>query len=304
MIPADDDQFEEASMTSHGTSGYEIDVQDVEYLSHGGRPLLARMFTPRGDGPFPMIVDLHGGAWCRGDRTNDTIMNEPLARSGVVVAALDFRMPPDASYPGSLVDISYGIRWLKGRARELHGRPDGLGIMGASSGAHQAMLLAMKPREPKYAALPSPADAAGLDGSVRCAVLCWPVIDPLGRYRYAKKLKAGGAPYPEVVDRVLPGHDQYWITEDAMAEGSPTLALERGEAVETPPVLYIQGTRDMAHPRADLDRFVAGYRKAGGQLDLELLEGEAEGYINRKPASPAVERTISRIIEFVHKQLG
>jgi hypothetical protein len=49
---------------------------------------------------------------------------------------------------------------------------------------------------------------------------------------------------------------------------------------------------------------VAGYRKAGGQLDLELLEGEAEGYINRKPASPAVERTISRIIEFVHKQLG
>ena len=291
-------------MTSHGTSGYEIDVQDVEYLSHGGRPLLARMFTPRGDGPFPMIVDLHGGAWCRGDRTNDTIMNEPLARSGVVVAALDFRMPPDASYPGSLVDISYGIRWLKSRARELHGRPDLLGIMGASSGAHQAMLLAMKPREPKYAALPSPADGPGVDGSVRCAVLCWPVIDPLGRYRYAKKLKAGGAPYPEVVDRVLPGHDQYWITEDAMAEGSPTLALERGEAVETPPVLYIQGTRDMAHPRTDLDRFVAGYRKAGGQLDLELLEGEAEGYINRKPASPAVERTISRIIEFVHKQLG
>ena len=73
------------------TMGYEIDVQDVEYLRHGDRPLLARLFTPRGDGPFPMIVDLHGGAWCRGDRTNDAIMNEPLARSGVVVAALDFR---------------------------------------------------------------------------------------------------------------------------------------------------------------------------------------------------------------------
>jgi acetyl esterase len=291
-------------MTSQASVAHEIDVQDVEYLRHGDRPLLARLYTPRGDGPFPMIVDLHGGAWCRGDRTNDAIMNEPLARTGVVVAALDFRMPPDASYPGSLVDISYGIRWLKSRATTLRSRPDQVGIMGASSGAHQAMLLAMKPRDPKYAALALSGGAPAVDGSVRCAVLCWPVIDPLGRYRYAKKLKAGGAPYPEVVDRVLPGHDQYWITEEAMAEGNPTLALERGESVELPPVLYIQGDRDMAHPRPDLDRFVAGYRKAGGSLDLELLPGEAEGYIGRKPASPAVERTISRITEFVHKHLG
>jgi acetyl esterase len=88
-----------------------------------------------------------------------------------------------------------------------------------------------------------------------------------------------------------------------MAEGNPTLVLERGEPVETPPVLYLQGTKDMAHPRPHLDRFVAQYRKEGGQVDLELLEGEAEGYINKKPASPAVERTISRIIEFVHKQI-
>ncbi len=296
-------------MTSPASPGYEIDIQDVEYLRHGDRPLLARVFTPRGQGPFPLIVELHGGAWCRGDRMSDTPMNEALARSGVVVAALDFRMPPEASYPASLVDISYAIRWFKSRAAQFRSRPDLVGVMGASSGAHQAMLLAMKPRDRKYAALPLPAGSirAGsseFDGRVRCAVLCWPVIDPLGRYHYAKKLKAGGAPYPEVVDRVLPSHDEYWRTQDAMAEGNPTLALERGEPVETPPVLYMQGTRDMAHPRPDLDRFIAQYRKAGGQVDLELLEGEAEGYINKKPPTPAVDRTISRIIEFVHKQLG
>lgn len=284
------------------TMGHEIDVRDVEYLRRGDRTLLARMFVPRDAGPFPMIVELHGGAWSRGDRTNDTIMNEPLARSGVVVAALDFRQPPEASYPGSLVDISYAIRWLKSRAAEFHGRADQVGLMGASSGAHQAMLLAMKPRDPKYAALPLPAGSPAVDASVRCAVLCWPVIDPLSRYRYAKALKAGGPPYPDVVDRVLPGHDAYWVTEEAMAEGNPTLALERGEPVETPPVVYIQGSRDQAHPRPDLDRFVAGYRKIGGQVDLELIEGEAEGYISKKPA--AAERTIARIIEFVHKQLG
>jgi hypothetical protein len=291
-------------MPSAATTAHEIDVKDLEYLRHGDRPLLARMFLPRGTGPFPMIVELHGGAWNRGDRLNDTLMNEALARSGVVVAALDFRQPPEASYPGSLVDVSYGVRWLKSHAADFHGRADRVGLMGASSGAHMAMLLAMKPRDPKYAALPLPTGSPAVVGAGPGAVVWWPGIDPLGRYRYAKALKAGGPPYPDVVDRVLPGHESYWLTEEAMAEGNPTLALERGEPVETPPVVYIQGTLDQAHPRPDLDRFVAGYQKIGGALDLELIEGEAEGYINKKPASPAVARTISRIIEFVHKQLG
>jgi len=103
---------------------------------------------------------------------------------------------------------------------------------------------------------------------------------------------------------VLPGHDQYWKTEDAMAEGSPVVALERGERVEMPPAIYLQGADDKAHPRADLDRFVTQYRKAGGQVELELFEGEAEGYIGKKPMTDAGKRTIERIIEFVRKQLA
>lgn len=286
-------------MTTNGT--YDIEVEDVEYLRHGDKPLLARVFKPRGAGPFPLIVEMHGGAWCRGDRLNDTVMNEPLAKSGVVVAAIDFRVPPDASYPGSVQDINYAIRWFKTRATSLGSRPDLVGTMGASSGSHLAMLVAMRPWDPRYAALPLPAGSLAADATVRCVVMCWPVIDPLGRYQYAKTLKASGQPYPEVVDRVLPCHDLYWKTEEAMAEGSPVIALERGERVETPPALYIQGTRDAAHPRPDLDRFVANYRKAGGHVDLELLEGETEGYINKSPA--AAKRTIDRIIEFVHKQV-
>jgi acetyl esterase/lipase len=88
-----------------------------------------------------------------------------------------------------------------------------------------------------------------------------------------------------------------------MAEGNPVLALERGERVALPPVLYLQGTNDVAHPRADLDRFVTHYRKAGGQVELELFEGEAEGFINRNPSSPAAGQAMEKIIEFVHQQV-
>jgi acetyl esterase/lipase len=133
--------------------------------------------------------------------------------------------------------------------------------------------------------------------------MCWPVIDPLGRYHYAKKLKQDGKPYPDLVDQVLPCHDQYWQTEDAMAEGSPVRALERGERVEVPPVICLQGTRDLAHPRPNIDRFVENYRKAGGQIEFALFEGEAEGFIKRNAGSPAAAQAMEKIIEFVHKEM-
>ena len=291
-------------MRAEAIANYDFDNEDVEYLRHADKPLLARLFRPRGAGPFPLVVELHGGAWCHGDRLNDTLINEALARSGVVVAALDFRMPPVAAYPASLADINYAIRWCKTRAAELGIRPDRVGILGVSSGAHQAMLLGMRPRDPRYAAIQLPATAAAVDGSVRCVVLCWPVIDPLGRYHYAKKLKEGGKPYPDLVDQVLPSHDEYWKTEEAMAEGSPVLALERDERIELPPVLYLQGTQDLAHPRPDLDRFVAQYRKAGGRVALELYEGEGQAFITRNSSSPNASKAIDKIIEFVHTEIG
>ena len=281
---------------------YEIKVEDVEYIRHGGAPQLARLYRPQGAGPFPIMVELHGGAWCRQDRLADTLIHESLARSGVIVAALDFRQPPAGPYPASFQDIHYGIRWLKARATELGSRPDMVGSMGNSSGGHQAMLLAMRPFDVRYGALSQPAGFTG-DATVRGVIMCSPVIDPLGRYRYARAIEARGKPYPLAVDELLPCHDAYWGTEAAMDEGSPATALEKGEDVQLPPVLYLQGTEDLAHPRPHLDRFVAAYRKAGGTVDLELFEGEGQGFIMRKPGSPASNRALELIAEFTHKQL-
>jgi len=287
-------------MTTATLTRYEIDVEDVEYLRHGNKPLLARIYKPRGTGPFPLIIDLHGGAWCNKDRTSDAGTDEPLAKSGVVVVSLDFRMPPDAGYPASLADVNYAIRWCKARARELHSRPDRVGILGVSSGGHQAMLTALRPNDPRYAALPLPGTA--VDATVCCAILCWPVIDPLGRYHYAKTMQSGA--HKKQADNWVHCHDQYWQGgEAAMTEGNPTLALERGEKVQMPPVLYLQGTADVAHPVPNRDRFIASYRKAGGRVELHLFEGVGEAFITNDPASPAALSAIDRIIEFVHREI-
>src|ERR1700732_1964200 len=97
----------------------DCDVEDVEYLRHGDKPLLAKVYKPRGEGPFPALVDLHGGAWCLADRNIDKVRHEVLAGHGVVVVSLDWRIAKEGAYPLALADINYAIRWVKLHAKEL-----------------------------------------------------------------------------------------------------------------------------------------------------------------------------------------
>src|SRR5882724_4891367 len=221
----------------------EFDVDDVEYLRHGDKPLLARIFKPRGTGPFPALVECHGGAWCMSDRTTERLRHQYMASHGIVSIALDFRSGNEDPYPASVQDINYAVRWAKLNARELKTRPDLIGLSGQSSGGHLAMLVAMRPRDQRYAAIPLPGGSP-LDADVRCVIMSWPVINPLSRYRHARRA-LGGANPPEWPKSIIARQDSYWRSEAAMQEGNPMLALERAEKVLTPPAVWFQGREDM-----------------------------------------------------------
>ncbi len=255
-----------------------VETVDTTYLRHGERPLAMRLFMPDGAGPFPAVIDIHGGAWNRGDLTTCRDRDEALAEAGLVAAAIDFRHAGDG-YPTSLADINYAVRWLKARADEYRVDPGRIGLSGQSSGGHLAMLAAMRPDDPRYAAIPL-ADGPAVDARVRCVGMSWPVINPLSRYRHAKRVEARPVP-PDWVAGIVECHDRYWITEEAMAEGSPTLALERGEDVETPPALWVQGRPDEVHDYPDPEsgagvnepeRFARNYRAAGGEIDIVYID--------------------------------
>jgi acetyl esterase/lipase len=290
-------------MATNTQTTYDVEITDVEYLRHGDTPLLARLFKPRGNGPFPIMVELHGGAWVRGNRLNGNVGNEALAKTGVIVAALDFRVPPVAPYPASLADIHYGIRWCKTQAAAWHGRGDRIGAMGTSSGAHQAMLLGMRPNDPRYAALSLPAGSPAVDGTLGCVIMVSPVIDPLGRYLYAKGLRQDVTPPAGFAERVVPMHDQYWQTEEAMAEAAPARMLAGGERTALPPTLCLRRVYEEGHPRPDLDEFVSQYRKAGGQIELTVFEGEGEGLL-RDMSSKVAQQALEQMTAFIHQHLG
>ena len=288
-----------------GTTAF--DVTDVEYLRHGDTPLLARIFKPRGQGPFPALVECHGGAWCMSNRLSEHLRHEYMASHGIVSIALDFRSGNEAPYPASVQDINYAVRWAKQNARELKTRPELIGISGQSSGGHLAMLVAMRPRDPRYAAIALPAGSAQ-DASVRCVVMSWPVINPLSRYRHAKRAVAGGADWAKPI---IPRHDAYWGSEANMEEGNPMLALERGEKVELPPAVWYQGRGDVVHdykdPQSDFpgnepERFCANYKKAGGEITLESID--MERHAGHGPDLSKTGDMFARMVNFVGKHIN
>src|SRR6266851_7684117 len=150
--------------TLEADSRPELRVEDVEYQRQGGHALLARLYRPAGavssSGPYPAVVQVHGGAWVNKDRTDNDFIARAFAESSILVASIDFRMPPEAAYPASLADINLATRWLKARAAQYRSRPDLVGSFGTSSGGHQVLLASMRPAAPRQDALP-PSEALG-----------------------------------------------------------------------------------------------------------------------------------------------
>src|SRR6266516_474514 len=250
-------------------------------------------------------VECHGGAWCLSDRTTERLRHEAMAAHGIVSIALDFRSGNEEPYPASAQDINYAVRWAKLNARALKTRPELVGLSGQSSGGHLAMLVAMRPHDPRYAAISLPPGSPEHDATVRCVVMSWPVINPLSRYRLAKRALAGVNP-PGWPKTIIPRQDAYWRSEANMKEGNPMLALERGEKALTPPAVWFQGRGDLLHDYKDAEgsfpgnepqRFVANYRKADGEIALEYID--AERHAGHAPDLSKTGDMFERMVAFV-----
>ncbi len=279
-------------VTYNPSQSFNVAVREAEYRSAAGESWLARIYQPEGEGPFPAMLDVHGGAWNRGDLSNDEVMNRALAASGLVVAAIDFRLAPAHPYPAQVQDVNYATRWLKAHAAEFNADPLTVGGMGSSSGGHTLMLSAMRPADSRYAALSLP-EGAGLDASLAYTICCWPVLDPYARYRYAQS---------SANERLAASSQAYFLTEEGMKEGNPQHILERGERVELPPTLVIQGTRDDNVPLSIPQRFESAFRGAGGDIQVEYFADMVHGFGN--VPGPESDRAIGLMQAFVARCLA
>jgi acetyl esterase/lipase len=278
-------------LTYNPAARYSLKVSDVEFRRTPKRTLLARVYQPQGAGPFPALLDLHGGAWFDKDRLANAPMDEALAASGILVVAIDLTLSPEAPYPASVQDANYGIRWLKSKASEWKGDPSTLGALGSSSGGHVIELCAMRPRDPRYNAHPL-ANAQGVDATLAYVATRSPIPDPYARFRQAEKMKRA-----EMVQKSR----TYFNPWETIFEGNPQQILDRGEPVTLPPLLIMQGDLDDNVLPELQEKFAASYRAAGGECQLEIFAGCEHMWVAQP--GPQTERAHEMVKAFIARQL-
>src|SRR3954464_12115482 len=134
---------------------FDLAVSEVELRRNSaGRMLMARIYQPKGAGPFPTVLDLHGGAWNGKNRLAEEPMDRALAASGLLVVAVDMTLAPEAPYPACVQDANHAVRWLKVNAATWNGDGSKIGVYPPPRGGHVAELLAMRPRDPRYNSIP------------------------------------------------------------------------------------------------------------------------------------------------------
>lgn len=267
-------------------------ISHLDFSRHGDRALGATLFQPNGAGPFPAVVSVHGGAWTSGNRTGNADLDLALCDAGIVVLAVDFRMPPEAAYPAAVQDVQAAIRWLKRHAFELRTRPALVGAVGSSSGGQTALLCALRPHDPSF--WPEDRAEADPDGSLAYIAVCWPITDPPARYRMARERSNV---------KLVAAHDAYFGNEATMYHASPQRIVEQGEATSLPPLFIVQGTADDNVTPDMAQNFMDAYRRAGGDAEVHFFPGQPHSFIKEgDPVAAAQAKTL--VAGFIRRQFA
>src|SRR5438309_7705640 len=116
--------------------------RDLVYGKGGDTEMQLDLAMPKdGDGPFPVVLCIHGGGWRQGNRQQMSKTIEVLAGRGFVAVTPSYRLAPDAKYPAQVEDVKAAVRWVRANAKTYKANPDRIGAIGFSAGAHLACLL-------------------------------------------------------------------------------------------------------------------------------------------------------------------
>jgi acetyl esterase/lipase len=258
----------------------------VEFARDDDRPLLLDVYEPRAPWlkPRPAIVQVHGGGWIVGTRSEQGIpLLNHLATHGWVGFNIDYRLSPAATFPDQVVDVKRAIAWVREHAEEYGADPDFVCITGGSAGGHLCALAALTAGDPEYQ--PGFEDA---DTSVAAAVPFYGVYD---------LTNAEGDYYDELrwVLEELVMKTTVAADRELFERASPTYRVHAG----APPFCIFHGDHDTLVPVADARRFVAELRAVS---ERPVVYAELAGAEHAFDILPSL-RT-ARVVETIERFLA
>ena len=264
----------------------------VTYSSPGGQRLKAEVYAPKGAGPFPGVLVVHGGAWRLGNRFHLAFAAERLAERGYTAVSIDYRLAPKHVYPAQIEDCQAAVRWMRTHAKKYRIDAERIGGYGYSAGGHLVALLGVLGDEDDAGAM---GDAKNDGEPSRDARAAGKAADqPSARLQ---AVVAGGAP---VNFELLPRNTKalaYWLggtrgeKPDVYRQASPTTHV----TADDPPMFFFHGAADALVPRLSPQVMVGLLTAVKVPAKMHVIEDA--GHIQAMFDAQALEASIAFLDE-------
>jgi acetyl esterase/lipase len=257
--------------------------RDLVYGKGGDNELKIDLAMPKaGDGPFPVVVCIHGGGWRQGKRQDMSKTIEVLAGRGYVAVTPSYRLAPDAKFPAQIEDVKASVRWLRANAKTYKINPDRIGAIGFSAGAHLACLLGVTNKDDGLEGKGGNTDQSS---RVQCVVSFFGPTD-LTRDDWTK----------EVEDNILVPFLGGTIKEkpELYKKASPVTYVTKS----APPFLFFHGDKDKLVGLEQSTILAEKLQKADVPAKVVVMEGEGHGWMGEK-----LTKNIEQMVAFLDENL-
>jgi acetyl esterase/lipase len=255
---------------------------DIVYTKAGDVELKLDLARPAvGEGPFPAILVIHGGAWRGGTKDSNRGILKEFASRGYVAISPQYRFCPKHTFPAQVHDVKAAVRWIKAHAKDYKVDPDHVGAVGFSAGGHLSLMLGVT----------GPEDGLEGDASEGApSTKIHAVVNYFGPTDLAAK------DIPDVSKPLIRDFLGGTAEEkpEAAAKASPLTFVTKDDA----PILTFQGTKDPLVPYTQATKLTAKQTEAGVGGRVELLIGQGHGW-----GGPTLERTKLETFVFFDRYL-
>jgi acetyl esterase/lipase len=226
-------------------------TQTVVYSNRDGNELTLDIDLPSGDGPFPVVVWVHGGGWTSGDSSALVEFSQRMTLQGIAGVRINYRLAnaaDAATLEDALSDVLTSIEWVRSNAEKYHFDMKRFGIGGASAGGHLSALAAQQTPE------------------------CIAYVGYCGGYDMLNR-GSSGWPSAGLLNRFFGNSD-----EATLKANSPIWQIRQSP----PDTLLLHGIADNIIDPDIAIRFAEALRSQGGTVKLVLLEGASHGICHQR----------------------
>jgi acetyl esterase/lipase len=234
---------------------YQVTKQPgLVYAEHDGTKLIGDFYLPMGLAKAPAVVAVHGGGWQNGNRTTYQYWGPFLARHGIALFTIDYRLGKPGAYPAAVYDARAAIQFVRGKAAGFNLDPDRIGLIGDSAGGHLVALLGLAADQFTAAYRDDPMAATA--ANVKAVVGFYGVYDMLAQWTHDLVAR----PRDNIAEKFLGAAPT--VNRRIYFESSPIsyATVDRKEAR----FLLIHGTNDdIVDPPSQSGAFLTALNQAG-----------------------------------------